>query len=812
MAGGKAFEAIVSIAGKVDPSLARSLNQAQKEAEGFSKKLGAAAKIGAAGVAAMGAAAIAGTKKAIDAASEYQTNFAKTTTLLTGNQEELDAYSKSILQLSNDTGIAAGELTDTVYNAISAGVSQEDAVSFANKAAQLASGGFTDSATAVDVLTTALNAYGLESDKAGQISDYLITTQNLGKTTVNELASSVGKVIPIASAYGVEMDNLSTAYAQLTAGGIATAVAGTYLKGMLNELGDSGSTVSSVLKSETGMSFAELTESGKSLGDIMNILGESVNGDAGAFNELWSSSEAGVGALSLFNSGADAYNTTLKAMQESSGATQTAYEKMTDTFSHKVDVIKNLAQNTFIDIGQQMLPGLSEGLDEIIPVIENISSNVIPQITSKIGEIMPVVKPIFLFIMSFLSTTGTTVMNLVGEIWQVMQDIMSDVNRMFGGGLGIALMVMCGQVKEAFSDISNSVMHVITQLQPIFQILKDQIAVIIVSIIDSIRDGLPFVMTILKSVMGIISQIISVLVTVGASILSVVMPAARKLFEAIQSLRTILLQVLAQVLPILQSWLSVLMPILKLVAKIIGVILGGAIANAINLLTHIINVVRTVLSVFSGVISFFQGFIASWISIWQSVSGAVESAFIGLVGIVKAPINTIIGMVNGVIDKINSVKITVPNWVPKPYGGKSFSIGIPNLPMLASGGLTQGPSIAGEDGQEMVISFNPKYRDSNIDYWKRAGQMLGVVNESAKTGQALASDEGYSSILEHKTTNNNSNYVIEKMEFNPTIIIRGDAKKEDIKEAIDEAKEDFFDRIDEWWDDKTGGGNYEPVF
>jgi len=90
--------------------------------------------------------------------------------------------------------------------------------------------------------------------------------------------------------------------------------------------------------------------------------------------------------------------------------------------------------------------------------------------------------------------------------------------------------------------------------------------------------------------------------------------------------------------------------------------------------------------------------------------------------------------------------------------------------------------------------------------------MLGVVNESAKTGQALASDEGYSSILEHKTTNNNSNYVIEKMEFNPTIIIRGDAKKEDIKEAIDEAKEDFFDRIDEWWDDKTGGGNYEPVF
>ena len=164
-----------------------------------------------------------------------------------------------------------------------------------------------------------------------RVSDILITTQNLGKTTVNELAASVGKVIPLAAAYGVEMDNLGAAYAVLTANGVATAEAGTYLKAILNELGNSGSTVAKVLKEQTGTSFAGLVANGSSLGDVLDILGQSVEGDATAFNELWSSTEAGVGALSIFNKGADNFNAVLGEMQDSAGATSDAYETMANT-------------------------------------------------------------------------------------------------------------------------------------------------------------------------------------------------------------------------------------------------------------------------------------------------------------------------------------------------------------------------------------------------------------------------------------------------------------------------------------------------
>lgn len=294
--------------------------------------------------------------EASEAAAEFEVATMKISTIADTTQVSLSTLSGDLLTLSMATGQSVNELSEATYSALSASVETASAVEFTATATKLATGGFTSSATAVDVLTTALNAYGLEASYAENISDMLITTQNLGKTTVDELAASVGKVIPLASAYGVEMDNLSTAYAELTKGGIATAEAGTYLKSMLNELGDSGSTVSAVLMEETGSSFAELTNMGYSLGDVMDVLGTSVGGSAGAFNELWSSSEAGIGALSLYNAGAEQFNTTLDAMQTSAGATSAAYATMTDTTAHAQEELSNAAANLQISIGQQINP------------------------------------------------------------------------------------------------------------------------------------------------------------------------------------------------------------------------------------------------------------------------------------------------------------------------------------------------------------------------------------------------------------------------------------------------------------------------
>lgn len=291
-------------------------------------------------------------------AAEFETSVAKVSTLVDTNKVSMRSMRDELLQLSGESGKSVNDLSDATYQAISASVEVGNAIVTVDKANKLAVGGFTSSATAVDVLTTALNAYNLSADQTEYISDILVTTQNLGKTTVDELASSVGKTIPLAAAYNVEMDNLSTAYAQLTKNGIATAEAGTYIKSMLNELGDSSSNVAKILKDETGSTFAELSSEGKSIGDVLDVLMDSVNGNLTKFNELWGSVEAGTGALSLAKAGSDAYNDTLMAMKDSAGATELAYRKMMDTTEAASQKFSNSAQNVAAAIGDDINPSL----------------------------------------------------------------------------------------------------------------------------------------------------------------------------------------------------------------------------------------------------------------------------------------------------------------------------------------------------------------------------------------------------------------------------------------------------------------------
>ena len=262
--------------------------------------------------------------------------------------------------MSGQMGVAATDIAEATYQAISAGQDTSNAVAFAGQAAKLAAAGFTSSSSAVDILTTALNAYGMSADQANHVSDVLLTTQNLGKTSVDELSSSMGKVIPLAAAYGVTVENLSSGLAVMTANGIATAEATTYTKSMLNELGDAGSTVGKILQKQTGKSFAQLNAEGKSLGDVLQILYQSVGGNSTAFAGLWSSVEAGTGALSLASGGAEHFNNVLSQMQNSAGATETAYETMTDTFRHKVDTLQTAAENLGITLYDSLEPTLGD--------------------------------------------------------------------------------------------------------------------------------------------------------------------------------------------------------------------------------------------------------------------------------------------------------------------------------------------------------------------------------------------------------------------------------------------------------------------
>lgn len=375
-------------------SLASAYVQIIPSADGISGKLaevmgGEAAAAGKISGKSLGSALVRTLTKVVAAAgigkmlqsaftggTAFESAMAKVGTIADTAKVPLESLSSQVLQVSGDMHIGANEIAEAAYQAISAGQDTGNAVAFAGQASMLATAGFTSSASAVDILTTALNAYGKGADEAGHVSDVLLTTQNLGKTSVDELAGSMGRVIPLAAAYNVSLENLSSGLAIMTANGIATAEASTYTKSMLNELGDTGSTVGKILKQQTGKSFAELNADGKSLGDVLQVLYDSVGGNATKFAGLWSSVEAGTGALSLASSGADKFNGVLQQMQADSGATQTAYDTMTDTMAYKLDGVKTNAQNLGTALFDAVSGRLGEGVALAGGYLQTLSESV----------------------------------------------------------------------------------------------------------------------------------------------------------------------------------------------------------------------------------------------------------------------------------------------------------------------------------------------------------------------------------------------------------------------------------------------------
>lgn len=307
--------------------------------------------------------------------SSFETSFSKANTLFGDVSVDTVNLKNKIADMSKQTGISAEELNETLYQAMSAGIPvTEDmgtALAAVQTAAKLSVGGFTSSSTAMSGLTTAINAYGLSADDASRIADEFILVQNKGVTTVDELASNMGRAISTGSAYGVNLENLNAAYISLTKGGISTAESTTYLSSMMNELGDSGSDVGKVLQEKTGMSFSQLMDNGYSLADVLDILMASVDGDSSALMNLWGSAEAGKAANAILTQGTDNFRQSLDDLGNSSGTTEDAYSTMMDTADGKMKQVKETANDLFIKVFEKAEPVIAAVLDGFQWLIEN---------------------------------------------------------------------------------------------------------------------------------------------------------------------------------------------------------------------------------------------------------------------------------------------------------------------------------------------------------------------------------------------------------------------------------------------------------
>ncbi len=421
------------------------LSEAEKSADGcaksideFGKETDKSANAIENLAGALAAAGIAKTVKEIadtltecaDAAAGFETALAKLSTLADTSVVPMETLKLELLSLSEETGVAVESLTEAAYQALSASVDTADVISFVATATKLSAAGFTEASTAVDVMTTALNAYGMQGSEAEKVASMLVKTQDLGKTSVDELAQSMGRVIPSAAAYGVEIDNLSAAYAILTKNGQNTRIATTNLGAMLDELASTSSNVAGILKEQTGKSLSDLTAEGSNLGDVINVLSDSVNGNSTAFANLWSSTTAMKSALTLFNEGGEEFNSILHDMQNSSGMVERNFKIMADTTEFAEQRMLNALENLKIAIGT-----------ELNPTIESVyqkGANAFTWATDFVEENPGVVKAISILVVGLGTLTATvTAATVAMAAFKAIQALVNPATLIAGAVAGV---------------------------------------------------------------------------------------------------------------------------------------------------------------------------------------------------------------------------------------------------------------------------------------------------------------------------------------------------------------------------------------
>lgn len=311
-----------------------------------------------------------------------------------------------------------------------------------------------------------------------------------------------------------------------------------------------------------------------------------------------------------------------------------------------------------------------------------------------------------------------------------------------------------------------------------------------------------------KDIMGVFSGIDMTAVVSGIGTafqtlgqwLTPVMSALFDLGSAIAPLLGAAFQTLSPILGTAFSWFSkavgfisqvvsvissLLMPIIEALQPVFQWFSEVAETYFVSVFEGMAGVVNNLKGILDNIIEFIKNvFTGNWQAAWENVKNIFGNAFAALKGLVATPINGVISIVNKAIDGLNSLSVDIPDWVPL-VGGKHFGLNIPHIPMLATGGFTEGVTIAGEAGTEAVISFDPRYREQNLGYWAKAGEILGATGSDMSF--SLAGSGGGGQYIDFGGVT-----------FAPNIHIEGEADEDSIVKAIEKEYPEFMDLLERW--------------
>jgi len=319
------------------------------------------------GTAMLFSSVISGIKNAIsnliNTGREFEREWANVTTMMTVSQQESDKLRQGLLNLPPILGKAT-DLAKGMYQVLSASIEPAKALDFLAVSAKAAKAGVTDTRTAVDALTTVINAYGLQAKDATKISDIMFQTVKRGKLTYEGMAGAIGTVVPIASQVGVGFEEIAAAMATLTRQGINVNTTTVSLRQILVSILKPTKQASEEAK-RLGLEFTASSLRAKGLVKFLQDVIEKTGGNVESMTTLFGNVRALTGIMGLAGNSAVEFAHDLELMRNASGSTEDAFRKQIETSDAQIKMFNNTIERFAINFYAGFVEGFIKSSSEI---------------------------------------------------------------------------------------------------------------------------------------------------------------------------------------------------------------------------------------------------------------------------------------------------------------------------------------------------------------------------------------------------------------------------------------------------------------
>jgi len=464
----KAASSATKGAGKSIKTYAKDMAEAEKINQRVTKTINGMGKTissAAAKLTLLSAGLAGAATEGIKLHAQYEDGMAKVSTAIDRNVVSLQGLSDGLRKVSDETGASVTDLAAAEYQALSANVDAAHATEFMDTAVKASVAGFSDQTTAVDGLTTVLNAYGMKTEEVGKVADQMIAAQSLGKTTFNEISQSIGQVATSAGMAGVKTEELFASIDAITKKGVKTPEAITEIQGMITAI-QKQSKQSQKAAQSIGMDFTEAHLKAVGYANFMAELKEKSGGDSTVLTKIFGRVEAVNGFKALTADMGD-YNNILGKIKNSSGAAAAGYDAMM-TPAQKTRIALNELKNAGMDLGAGMAPlllrtsalmkSLAKTLDAMTPAQKEMLVDVIQFIvvgTIGLGVLGKAVSG-FGSLFGTLTSASAAIVKAggiipllstkLGSLVSTLKMVGMAAKLMFANPIGIAIMIVIGLV------------------------------------------------------------------------------------------------------------------------------------------------------------------------------------------------------------------------------------------------------------------------------------------------------------------------------------------------------------------------------